>query len=113
MQHTDKTILCESTHGKISVYNNAVAYHLTFGQIDVVLHGEQIHALIDTLEGLSAADWFTTPTHSFTFLHIDQLQGNFLLSEEEVADLLKLLREGAAMIKVHHKLFFKTTPRIN
>ncbi len=113
MQHTDKTILCESNYGKISVYNNAVAYHLTFKQITVVLHGEQIHALMDTLAGLSASDWFTTPASSFTFFHIDQLQGNFLLSEEEVADLLKLLREGTAMIKVHHKLFFKATPRIN
>lgn len=113
MQQNDKSILCESENGKLSVFNNAVAYELQFKQIVLVLSSEKIHALKNQLENLQASDWFSTPAERFTFFHFSPISGNFFLSESDVAELLQLLLEATAMIKVYRKLIFKITPRIN
>ncbi len=113
MQHNDKTTLCESENGIVSVFNNAVAYELKFKQLSILLTGEQIHQLKNVLEQVKEEHWFKTEEGQFTFFLFPRQIGHFLLSQGEVTELLKLLLEATAMIKVHQKLFFKITPRIN
>lgn len=113
MQHNDKTTLCESENGRISVFNNAVAYEFRFKKIVLILTGEKIHALKTQLENLEESEWFSTTEEKFILFNFAPLSGNFFLSESEVEELHQLLLEATAMIKVYRKLFFKITPRIN
>lgn len=113
MQLDDKTILCESENGIVSVFNNTVAYELKYKQIVIILNSEQVHSLKNELQNLKDSDWFSTAALKLTFFNFPQLNGNYLISESEVAEMLQLLLEATAMIKVHHKLFLKTGDRIN
>lgn len=113
MQQDDKTVLCESENGTVSAFNNAVAYELRYKQIVLILNSEQICKLKRDLQELKDLDWITTPDMKFTFFSFPQLSGNYLIKEEEVAEMLSLLLEASAMIKVHLKLFLKTIDRIN
>lgn len=113
MQQDDKSVLCESENGTVSVFNNAVAYELKYKQINMILNSEQIHNLKKELEDLKDSDWFSTAEMKFTFFNFPQLSGSYLLTESEAAEMLQLLLEASAMIKVHLKLFFKTIDRIN
>lgn len=113
MQQDDKTVLCESENGSVSAFNNAVAYELRYKQMVLILNSEQIHKLQQNLQELKDWDWITTSGTKFTFFSFPPLSGNYLLDEREVAEILALLLEAVAMIKVHLKLFLRTTDRIN
>ena len=113
MQHDDKTTLCKSENGIISVFNNAVAYELRYKQVVTLLTGVQIQELKDELEKMKETDWFLMGNEKFFFFQFPQINGYFMLSEAEVNELLQLLLEASAMVKVYRKLFFKITPRIN
>ncbi len=113
MQHHDKTALCRSRYGLVNVFNNAVAYELKFGQICAILDSDKVHQLNDSLKNMHASDWLRMTDQKVAFVSFPQLDGNYMLTEDEIKDLRQLLLEASAMIKVHHKLFFKHTPRIN
>lgn len=113
MQHNDKTALCKSRYGSVSVFNNAVAFELKFRQISAILDSEKVHQLNDSIQHIKDEDWMHTSDQKFAFINLPQLEGNYMLTEEEIRDLRQLLLEASAMIKVHHRLYFKHTPRIN
>ncbi|MGB3589711.1 MAG: hypothetical protein WBA23_24400 [Tunicatimonas sp.] len=114
MEHVDKSVLCRNTLGKITALNPGVAYELTFKNVYLLLTASQIHQLKDELELLNEQDWFLGTEESFTLLRLPFMNFSVLITQLEQDQLMQLLLEAAAMMKVHHWLAFRTErSRIN
>ena len=105
MQQHEKSILCQSKHGFLSVLHHGLTYAFTFKNIDLMLDPEEIDIFKHTLERLDERAWFRLPEGSFTLLPIGRLNASVYLTHAEVEEMIKLLQEASAMVKVHQRLF--------
>jgi len=106
-QHGNPT-LCESDNGKVSILSNGITYKLQFKNIMLILTSQQLHDLKRYLDQLDPEEWFSTPYEEFAFIYFKPLCASYFVSREDLDELLQLLLEAAAMVKVHQRLFFKT-----
>ena len=105
MQQHEKSILCRSNHGFLSVLHHGLAYAFTFKNINLLLEPEQIDVFKHTLESLDEREWFRLADGAFTLLSIGRLNASFYLTRTEVEEMSNLLQEASAMVKVHQRLF--------
>ena len=105
MQQREKSILCRSEHGFLSVLHHGLAYAFTFKNIDLLLEPDEIDVFRQTLESLDEQEWFLLPTGAFTLLTVGRLNASVYLTRAEVEELISLLQEAFAMVKVHQRLF--------
>jgi len=108
MEHVEKSVLCKNNLGNITALNPGVAYELTFKNVYLLLTASQIHQLKDELELLNERDWFLGSEEAFTLLRLPFLNFSVWITQSELAQLMQLLLEAAAMMKVHHWLAFRT-----
>ncbi|MEQ9437824.1 MAG: hypothetical protein RIG62_02210 [Cyclobacteriaceae bacterium] len=108
MEHIDKSVLCTNNLGKITALNPGVAYELTFKQVHLLLTASQIHQLKDELERLDEREWFLTSEESFSLLRFPLMDFSIRVTRSEMDQLMQLLLEATAMMKVHHWLAFRT-----
>lgn len=114
MQQQGKATLCESDNGRVNALNSGVAYELTFKDILLILTPQQLDALKRYLENLDSEVWFRTPEEEFALIYFAPLCANYYLTRQDLAEMLRLLLEASAMIKVHQRLFLKNDKtRIN
>ena len=114
MQQQNRTTLCESENGRVSVVNNGVAYELNFRDIILILTSQQFYALRRYLERLDENEWFRSSEEEFSLVYFAPLCANYYMTRKDLQEMLKLLLEASAMIKVHQRLYFKTEKtRIN
>ncbi len=104
MQQPYETILCRSERGWVAGLPHGLAYAFTYQNISVHLTEEEIGWLKQQLDDLDAHEWFCLPNGKFVLLTIPRLEGCFYLGEAEVNEMKDLLREAAAMVKVHQCL---------
>lgn len=107
MQQHENTILCESENGRVSILNSGIAYKLHFKNMMLILTSQQLHALKKYLENLDPEEWFFTPDEEFALVYFTPLCANYFMTREDLKELLQLLLEAMAMVKVHQRLFFK------
>ena len=105
MQSREKSILCRSEHGFLSVLHHGLAYAFTFKNIDLLLEPDEIDVFKQTLEDLDEQDWFLLPKGKFTLFSVVRSNASFYLDEAEVNEMIRLLQEASAMVKVHQRLF--------
>ena len=105
MQSHEKSILCQSEHGFLSVLHHGLAYAFTFKNIDLLLEPDEIDVFRCTLKDLDERDWFLLPEGKFTLFSVGRLNACFYLNEAEVHEMMRLLQEASAMVKVHQRLF--------
>lgn len=105
MQQHEKSVLCRSKHGFLSVLHHGLAYAFTFKNIDLLLEPDEIDVFRHTLERIEEREWFRWPEGMFTLLPIGRLNASFYLTQAEVEEMKKLLQEASAMVKVHQRLF--------
>lgn len=108
MEHVDKSVLCKNTLGKITALNPGVAYELTFKQVHLLLTASQIHQLKDELERLDDQEWFLSSDEPFSLLRFPFMDFTIWVTRSEMDELMQLLLEATAMMKVHHWLAFRT-----
>lgn len=114
MSNQENTILCESENGQVSILNSGIAFKLHFKGIMLILTSQQLHALKKYLENLNPETWFATPHEEIAFIYFTPLCADYLMSRDDLKELLQLLLEATAMVKVHQRLFFKNEKtRIN
>ena len=105
MQQREKSILCWSEHGHLSVLHHGLAYAFTFKSIELLLAPDEIDAFKNSLDGIREQEWFLSPEGPFTFFSIGRLNASFYLNRAEVIEMTALLQEASAMVKVHQRLF--------
>ncbi|WKN41415.1 hypothetical protein [Tunicatimonas pelagia] len=108
MEHIDKSVLCRNRVGEITALNPGVAYELTFKNVYLLLTASQIHQLKDELELLNEQDWFLGSAEAFTLLQLPLMDFSTWVTQSELEQLMQLLLEAVAMMKVHHWLAFRT-----
>jgi len=108
MEHVDKSVLCKNPLGKIAALNPGVAYELTFKNVYLLLTASQIHQLKDELELLNERDWFIGSDEPFILLRLPFMNFSVWITQSELEQLMQLLLEAVAMMKVHHWLAFRT-----
>jgi hypothetical protein len=114
MQQQGKATLCESENGKVCALNNGVAYELRFKDILLLLTPQQLNALKIYLEDLDSAEWFRTPGKEFALIYFAPLFANYYMTRDDLSEILSLLLEASAMVKVHQRLYLKNgKTRIN
>ncbi len=114
MLQQGNTTLCESENGRLSILNSGIAYKLYFKNMMLILTSQQLHALKKYLENLDPEAWFVTPDDEFALIYFTPLCANYYMTREDLSELLQLLLEALAMVKVHQRLFFKNErTRIN
>lgn len=104
MQQHEKPTLCRSKHGSLSVLHHGLAYAFTFKNIELLLAPEEIDAFKQSLEGLDALEWFVLSNGKFVLLSLRRFDASVYLTEEEVTEMIALLQEASAMVKVHQRL---------
>ncbi len=104
MQQPYDTVLCRSERGWVAGLPHGLAYAFTYRNISLHLTEEEIGRLKQRLEDLDESEWFWLADGRFTLLTIPRLAGCFYLEEAEVNEIKDLLREAAAMVKVHQCL---------
>lgn len=104
MQQPYDTVLCRSERGWFAGLAHGLAYAFTYQDISLHLTEEEISWLKQRLEDLREREWFQLPEGKFVLLTIPRLEGCFYLEEAEVDEMKDLLREAAAMAKVHQCL---------
>lgn len=114
MQQQDKATLCKSANGRVKALNSGVAYELKFKDILLILTPQQFDALKRYLENLDSEVWFRAPDEEFALIYFAPLCANYYMTRKDLAEILCLLLEASAMIKVHQRLFLKNDKtRIN
>jgi len=114
MQQQSKATLCESGNGKVFALNNGVAYELRYKDILLILTHQQLNALRFYLENLDSAEWFRTTGKEFALIYFAPLFANYYMTREDLSEMLSLLLEASAMVKVHQRLYLKNDKtRIN
>lgn len=114
MQQHQNTILCESENGRVLILNSGIAYKLHFKDMMLILTSQQLYALKKYLENLNPEEWFVTSDDEFALIYFTPLCANYFMTRDDLAELLQLLLEAMAMVKVHQRLFFKNEKtRIN
>lgn len=114
MQQQGKVALCETENGRLNALNSGVAYELKFRDILLILTPQQLHSLKRYLENLDSEVWFMTPHEEFALVYFAPLCANYYMTRRDLAEMLKLLLEASAMIKVHQRLYLKNDKtRIN
>ena len=108
MQHPDKTILCTSEQGSISVSDDQAVYVLTFKQMTLQYTAACFHDLKRQLDSLQPPDWFRTETEPFAFVHLPPLEAYIRLTRGEVREIRQLLSEAIVMMKVRQCLSYKS-----
>lgn len=104
MQQSEKTTLCRSERGSVTILHHGLAYNFMFKNICLLLAPDEIDAFRQMLEVLGAEDWFLLPDGKFVLLSISRLNASFYLTEDEVREMTALLLETSAMVKVHQCL---------
>ena len=104
MQQRQKSILCQSENGFVSVLHHGLAYAFTFKNVDLLLEPEEIDVFKQVLKSLGEQEWFLTPDGAFTMLPIGRLNGSFYFTRPEVDEMISLLQEASVMVKVHQRL---------
>ncbi len=104
MQQPYDTVLCRSARGWVAGLPHGLAYAFTYQNISLHLTEEEISRLKQRLESLDEREWFWSSDDRFILLTIPRLKGCFYLEEAEVSEMIDLLREAAAMVKVHQCL---------
>ena len=105
MQQREQPILCRSEHGCLSVLHHGLAYAFTFKNIDLLLEPDEIDVFKHTLESLDEQEWILAPDGMFVLLSIGRLNASFYLTHPQVEEMISLLQEASAMVKVHQRLF--------
>ena len=104
MQQYSRSILCRSERGFLAVLNHGLAYSFTFKNVHLVLAADEVDTFRHSLEGIDEREWIIAPETSFTLLPIPRANVCVWLTRSEVDEMIALLREAAAMIKVHQRL---------
>ena len=104
MQQHEKSILCRSTHGFLSVLHHGLAYVFTFKNIELLFEPDEIGAFKQTLEDLDEHEWFYASEGKFVLLSIGRMNACVYLTGDEVEEMVKLLQEASVMVKVHQRL---------
>ena len=107
MQHSDKTTLCTSEQGSISISDGQTVYVLTFKQMTLQYTAACFHDLKRQLDSLQPLDWFRTETEPFAFVHLPPLEAYIYLTRSEVCEIRQLLSEAMVMMKVRERLLYK------
>ena len=105
MQQREKSILCWSEHGFLSVLHHGLAYAFTFKSIKLLLAPDEIDAFKRSLKNIEAQEWFLSSEEEFTLFSVGRLNASFYLTRAEVTEMVALLQEASAMVKVHQRLF--------
>ena len=114
MQQHGKVLLCETENGRLRALNNGLAYELKFRDILLLLTPQQLHSLKSYLENLDSEVWFKTTREEFALIYFAPLCANYYMTRTDLAEMLQLLLEASAMIKVHQRLYLKNDKtRIN
>ena len=109
MQQHEKTILCRSKQGCLSVLHHGLAYAFTFKNIHLLLEADEIDAMKQMLENLDECEWFFSPGGIFMLLSMPRLNASFYLTRAEVEEMTALLLEASVMVKVHQRLFHRVS----
>ncbi len=107
MQQSEKTTLCRSEQGSLAILQHGLAYDFAFKNIHLLLAAEEIDAFKQTLEDLNEQDWFLLPDGRFVLLSVPRLNASFYLTQTEVREMIVLLLEASAMVKVHQRLLHR------
>ncbi len=83
---------------------HGLAYAFTYQNISLHFTEEEIGWLKQRLDNLAESEWFWLSDCRFMLLTIPRLEGCFYLEEAQVNEMKGLLREAAAMVKVHQCL---------
>lgn len=105
MQQHKPTILCQSERGYLAVLDHGMAYSFSFKNIALLLAADEVDVFRQQLESLEEPEWLLAPTGRFVLLPIARLNACFYLTQAEVDEMVTLLLEAAAMVKVHQRLF--------
>ncbi len=104
MQQSYDTVLCRTARGWVAGLPHGLAYAFTYQNITLQLTEEEISRLKQRLEDIETHEWFQLSDCQFTLLTVPRLEGCFYLEEAEVDEMINLLGEAAAMVKVHQCL---------
>jgi hypothetical protein len=107
MQQPYDTVLCRSEHGCFAGFPHGLTYALTYQSISLYLTEEEVDQLRQHLGALEEHAWFRLPGGRFTLLTVPSLNGCLYLEEAEVNEIVGLLGEAAAMVKVHQCLLHR------
>jgi len=114
MQQQAKVLLCETENGRLGALNSGLAYELRYRNILLILTPQQLHSLKHYLENLDPEVWFQAPEEEFAFIYFAPLCANYYMTRDDLAEMLNLLLEATAMVKVHQRLYLKNDKsRIN
>ena len=109
MQPSAKTTLCQSKQGSLNILHHGLAYDFAFKNIHLLLAADEIDAFKKTLENLNEQDWFLLPDGKFVLLSVPRLGASFYLTQAEVSEMMALLLEASAMVKVHQRLLHRVS----
>ena len=105
MQQHPRSVLCRSECGSLTVLDHGLAYSFTFKNIRLLLTADEVDVFRQSLENLDEQEWVIAPEGAFVLLPIYRMDACVWLTRSEVDEMIELLREASAMIKVHQRLF--------
>ena len=105
MQQHSRSVLCRSEQGSLSVLDHGLAYSFTFKSIRLLLTADEVDTFRQSLEDLDEREWIAAPEATFVLLPVQRLNACTWLTRPEVDEMIKLLLEASAMVKVHQRLF--------
>ncbi len=107
MEQHKPIVLCQSDQGHLSVSRHGLAYAFTFKDIDLLFTGDEVDVFRRSLERIEATAWFHTPDETFVLFPIARLNACVYLTRPEVEEIISLLSEASAMIKVYERLLHR------
>ena len=111
MEVSELDILSKSDWGHVRLINGTEILHLRFKQISFNLNDIELEYFIEELKNKNLHVCFSTYLGDRIFIHAAMLNLDFVFTQEEKEELLKLLIEASLIFKTRRIIKYNTAKK--